>query len=367
MGGLAMNLLEIKDLVIQYKSDGVVVHAVNGIDITLEAGDTLGLVGETGAGKTTTALGILGLVPNPPGEIVQGEILFNGTDLRTLPEKEMRKIRGKEISMIFQDPMTALNPVLTVGEQIAEVVVLHEKCSKQEGAKRAGEMLELVGIPASRAADYPHQFSGGMKQRVVIAMALACDPKLLLADEPTTALDVTIQAQVLDMMRGLKQKLNTSMLLITHDLGVVAEICDKVAIMYAGEIVEYGTLRHIFKEVAHPYTKGLFNSLPSLDKEVERLMPIRGQMPDPANLPEGCAFHPRCPYADEACRTCHPELKEVDSGHFVRCLHAGKGVPLYFPDVDENERAYNQGEDVSNPGNDYLDRLKYYEGEGEQK
>ena len=362
-----MNLLEIKNLTIQYKSDDVVVHAVNGIDLSLEAGDTLGLVGETGAGKTTTALGILGLIPNPPGEVVSGEILFDGKDLRKTSEKDMRKIRGKEISMIFQDPMTALNPVLTVGEQIAEVVFLHEKCSKQEAAKRAGEMLELVGIPASRAGDYPHQFSGGMKQRVVIAMALACDPKLLLADEPTTALDVTIQAQVLDMMRGLKQKMNTSMLLITHDLGVVAEICDKVAIMYAGEIVEYGNLRHIFKEVAHPYTKGLFNSLPSLDKDVDRLMPIRGLMPDPAALPEGCAFHPRCPYADEQCRQCHPELQELEPGHLVRCLHAGRGVPLYFPDVAENEDAYNQGEDVSNPGNDYLDRLKYYEDGGQEQ
>ena len=360
-----MKLLEIKDLLIQYKSDDTVVHAVNGINLSLDAGGTLGLVGETGAGKTTTALGILGLIPNPPGEVVSGEIVFEGKNLRELPEKEMRKIRGKDISMIFQDPMTALNPVLTVGDQIAEVIFLHEKCSKAEAAHRAGEMLELVGIPASRANDYPHQFSGGMKQRVVIAMALACDPKLLLADEPTTALDVTIQAQVLDMMRGLKEKLNTSMLLITHDLGVVAEICDKVAIMYAGEIVEYGTLRHIFKEVAHPYTKGLFNSLPSLDKDVERLQPIRGLMPDPANLPQGCKFHPRCPYADQECTCCEPTLEEVAPGHFVRCHHARKGVPLYFPDVPENETVYQQGQAVSNPGNDYLDRLKYYENGGE--
>ena len=357
-----MKLLEIKDLVIQYKSDDTIVHAVNGINLSLEAGDTLGLVGETGAGKTTTALGILGLIPNPPGEIVSGEIIFEGRDLRQVSEKEMRKIRGKDISMIFQDPMTALNPVLTVGEQIAEVIFLHEKCTKAESAQRAGEMLELVGIPASRASDYPHQFSGGMKQRVVIAMALACDPKLLLADEPTTALDVTIQAQVLDMMRGLKEKLNTSMLLITHDLGVVAEICNKVAIMYAGEIVEYGTLHHIFKEVAHPYTKGLFNSLPSLDKDVERLRPIRGLMPDPADLPEGCKFHPRCPYADETCRTCQPELREKEEGHFVRCHHAAKGVPMYFPDDAENEDAYNAGEAVSNPGTKAPEQKKTEEG-----
>ena len=336
MGGLAMNLLEIKDLVIQYKSDGVVVHAVNGIDITLEAGDTLGLVGETGAGKTTTALGILGLVPNPPGEIVQGEILFNGTNLRTLPEKEMRKIRGKEISMIFQDPMTALNPVLTVGEQIAEVVVLHEKCSKQEGAKRAGEMLELVGIPASRAADYPHQFSGGMKQRVVIAMSIACSPELILADEPTTALDVTIQAQVLELMNELKEKLRTSLLLITHDLGVVAQVCDRVAIMYAGEIVESGTIAEVFDHPHHPYTIGLFGSIPSLDETAEKLKPIQGQMPDPTELPEGCAFAPRCPYATGACRTRKPEMTGVGGTQMVRCL-AHQGV-FESPELMEEVR-----------------------------
>jgi peptide/nickel transport system ATP-binding protein len=367
MGVSSVNLLEIKNLTIQYKSDGVIVHAVNGIDLSLEPGDTLGLVGETGAGKTTTALGIMGLIPDPPGEVVSGEIIFEGRDLLKEQEKEMRKIRGKDIAMIFQDPMTALNPVLTVGEQIAEVVFLHEKCSKQEANKRAGEMLELVGIPASRASDYPHQFSGGMKQRVVIAMALACDPKLLLADEPTTALDVTIQAQVLDMMRGLKEKMNTSMLLITHDLGVVAEICDKVAIMYAGEIVEYGSLADIFKQVSHPYTKGLFNSLPSLDKDMERLMPIRGLMPDPADLPKGCKFHPRCPYADPQCAESEPDFKEVSPGHFSRCHHCDKGVPMYFPDVEENEAAYEAGHPTSNPGNDYLDRLKHYvDKEGEE-
>ena len=316
-----MKLLEINNLVIQYRSDGSIVHAVNDVSLSIDEGDTLGLVGETGAGKTTTALGVLRLVSDPPGKIVGGEIRFRGENLLEKSEAEMRDIRGKEISMIFQDPMTALNPVLTVGDQIAEVIHLHEKCSAQEAGEKAGEMLEMVGIPRTRGSEYPHQFSGGMKQRVVIAMALACSPKLLLADEPTTALDVTIQAQVLGMMNELKEKTKTSMLLITHDLGVVAETCDKVAIMYAGEIVEFGTLQHIFKEVAHPYTIGLFNSLPSLEEDVDRLQPIDGMMPDPANLPEGCKFHPRCPHADETCRTACPALREISPGHLVRCHH----------------------------------------------
>ena len=320
-----MNLLEIKDLTIHYITDDGVVKAVNGIDLTLEEGDTLGLVGETGAGKTTTALGVLRLVPNPPGKIIDGKILYKGEDIMEKSEAQMRKIRGGEISMIFQDPMTALNPVLKVGDQIAEVIHLHGNCSRTEAMGRALEMLEMVGIPAERASDYPHQFSGGMKQRVVIAIALACNPKLLLADEPTTALDVTIQAQVLEMMNDLKKKFNTSMILITHDLGVVAESCDKVAIMYAGEIVEYGTLQHIFNEVAHPYTKGLFGSLPSLDKDVDRLNPIEGLMPDPANLPQGCKFHPRCPMATDKCAECSPKVTGIAPGHLVRCLMFEEG------------------------------------------
>ena len=320
-----MNLLEIKDLTIHYITDDGVVKAVNGIDLTLEEGDTLGLVGETGAGKTTTALGVLRLVPNPPGKIIDGKILYKCEDIMEKSEAQMRKIRGGEISMIFQDPMTALNPVLKVGDQIAEVIHLHGNCSRTEAMGRALEMLEMVGIPAERASDYPHQFSGGMKQRVVIAIALACNPKLLLADEPTTALDVTIQAQVLEMMNDLKKKFNTSMILITHDLGVVAESCDKVAIMYAGEIVEYGTLQHIFNEVAHPYTKGLFGSLPSLDKDVDRLNPIEGLMPDPANLPQGCKFHPRCPMATDNCAECSPKVTEIAPGHLVRCLMFEEG------------------------------------------
>ena len=347
-------ILEIRDLAIHFYTDDGDVAAVGGVDLKLERGDTLGLVGETGAGKTTTAKGILRLIPNPPGKIISGEILYNGEDLLKKSEKERQKIRGGQISMIFQDPMTALNPVLRADEQIAEVIRLHSKCSKAESITRALEMLEKVGIPASRGKDFPHQFSGGMKQRVVIAMALACNPNLLLADEPTTALDVTIQAQVLDMMKGLKDEFGTSMILITHDLGVVAETCNKVAVMYAGKIVESGTIEDIFRRTAHPYTKGLFNSLPSLDKKIRRLQPIRGLMPDPANLPTGCAFHPRCPYADESCSKTAPKFQELEPGHFCRCSHAGKGLDLYFPDEAVNETAYEKGLPVSNPGNNIL-------------
>lgn len=317
-----MNLLEIQDLTIQYVTEDGVCEAVNHVDLKLEKGDVLGLVGETGAGKTTTALGILRLIPNPPGKIVSGRIIYDGKDLQKVSDAQMRKIRGEKISMIFQDPMSALNPVLRVGDQIAEVIALHSNISRTKAMIRACEMLEKVGIPAARATDYPHQFSGGMKQRVVIAIALACNPQLLLADEPTTALDVTIQAQVLEMMRDLKKEFGTSMILITHDLGVVAETCNKVAIMYAGEIVEYGSLQHIFNEVAHPYTIGLFGSLPSLDKKEDRLKPINGLMPDPTNLPKGCKFAPRCPHATEACEKEWPKLKEIAPGHLVRCLRS---------------------------------------------
>ena len=319
-----MKVLEIKDLVIEYKTMDGTVHAVNNVSLDLEEGETLGLVGETGAGKTTTALGVLRLIPDPPGIIKQGEILLKGKNVMEMTPDELRAMRGDEISMIFQDPMTALNPVLTVGDQIAEIYYLHNDCSKAESMEKAREMLEMVGIPGERAVDYPHQFSGGMKQRVVIAIALACQPSLIIADEPTTALDVTIQAQVLDMMSDLRKKLNTSMLLITHDLGVVAEVCDKVAIMYAGEIVEYGTLEHIFNNTMHPYTMGLFNSLPSLDKDTDRLIPIHGLMPDPTDLPQGCAFAPRCPYSREDCRKTHPELKAEGNGHMCRCLYSGE-------------------------------------------
>lgn len=314
------HLLVIKDLSVRFQTMDADVHAVNGIDLAIDAGETLGLVGETGAGKTTTALAILNLIQSPPGKIESGQILFAGRNILEMTDDELLSIRGSAISMIFQDPMTALNPIFRVEDQIAEVIRIHEKKSKREAVEKAREMLELVGIPAERGSDYPHQFSGGMKQRVVIAMALACNPKLLLADEPTTALDVTIQAQVLDMMKTLKDEFGTSMILITHDLGVVAETCDKVAVMYAGEIVEFGSLEHIFDETAHPYTKGLFHSLPSLDRKERRLKPIAGLMPDPTRLPEGCKFHPRCPFAEERCRTVNPKAAEISPGHFVKCL-----------------------------------------------
>ena len=322
------HLLVIKDLSVRFQTMDADVHAVNGIDLAIDAGETLGLVGETGAGKTTTALAILNLIQSPPGKIESGQILFAGRNILEMTDDELLSIRGSAISMIFQDPMTALNPIFRVEDQIAEVIRIHEKKSKREAVEKVREMLELVGIPAERGSDYPHQFSGGMKQRVVIAMALACSPKLLIADEPTTALDVTIQAQVLDMMTELKTKMDSSMLLITHDLGVVAETCDKVAIMYAGEIVEYGSLEDIFEHTAHPYTEGLFGSLPSLENDVHRLKPIQGLMPDPANLPDGCKFHPRCPYAVDQCRSGAPALREISPGHLCQCRRCqAEGLP----------------------------------------
>ena len=310
--------LEIEDLNVEYHVDREVVHALNGISFKLAKGETIGLVGETGAGKTTTGLSILRLIPSPPG-VVKGTVKVRGEDISTLSEKQMEAIRGNVVSMIFQDPMTSLNPTKTVEYQIAEVIRLHEKCGKKEAAAKAGDMLEMVGIPRDRGREFPHQFSGGMKQRVVIAMALACSPEILIADEPTTALDVTIQAQVLDMIRELKRKYKMSMIMITHDLGIVAEICDTVAIVYAGRIVEYGTLEDIFNHTAHPYTAGLFGSLPNMEDRTQRLKPIPGLMPDPTNLPEGCAFSPRCPNASEKCRTQCPALTRVEGEHFVAC------------------------------------------------
>lgn len=313
--------LQVEDLVVQFETSDGIVHAVNNLYLSLNKGETLALVGETGAGKTTTALAIMGLIDSPPGHIRQGKIMFQGTDLLGLEEEVYRTYRGSKISMIFQDPMTALNPVLPIVEQIAETVANHQKVSNEEALERAIQMLELVRIPAERAFEYPHQFSGGMKQRVVIAIALACNPQLLIADEPTTALDVTIQAQVLEMMKELRERLDTSMIMITHDLGVVAEVADKVAIMYAGEVIESGTLEDIFLSPSHPYTVGLFGSIPKLDEEVEFLAQIQGIMPDPVELPSGCPFHPRCEYAEPICSQQKPGLTTLSGKeHSARCL-----------------------------------------------
>lgn len=313
-------LLEIKNLTVHYETSESVVKAVNNISLNINKGESLGLVGETGAGKTTTALSIMQLIPDPPGRIINGEIILEDRDLNKLSKKELTKVRGNKISMIFQDPMTSLNPVITVGEQIAEVIRLHNKLSKADANIKALEMLELVGISSERFSDFPHQLSGGMKQRVVIAIALACKPELIIADEPTSALDVTIQAQVLELMDNLKRELNTSLLLITHDLGVVAEVCDKAAIMYAGEIVEYGTLENIYNNTKHPYTIGLFNSIPKFSENVKRLKPIKGLMPDPSKLIEGCNFAPRCPYKMDECTKKRIPIIEVEDGHYVKCI-----------------------------------------------
>lgn len=317
---MSENILSIKDLVIHYETDEEVVEAVNKITLDIRKGEILGLVGETGAGKTTTALGIMGLLPAKVGHVIQGSIELDGEDLLQKSPREMRAVRGKRISMIFQDPMTALNPVKTVGDQIAEVILLHDKCSKAEALRKAQDMLAMVGIVPERYRDYPHQFSGGMKQRIVIAIALACEPELLIADEPTTALDVTIQAQILDMMRKLQKEKGTSMILITHDLGVVAEMCDHCAVMYGGEIVEYGGIEQIFDNPKHPYTKALYRSIPSLDQDVDRLHVIPGMVTDPANLPSYCSFCDRCEEKREECHRHDPWMVEVEPGHIAKCF-----------------------------------------------
>ena len=321
---MSENILSVKNLTTKYISREVgTVHAVNNVSFDVKKGETVGLVGETGAGKTTIALSIMRLLQSPPARIVSGEIFLDGEDLLKMPDVRMRTIRGDRISMIFQDPMTALNPIDKVGDQISEMVRLHLKMNKAQSAGKAAEMLEMVGIPSTRFYDYPHQFSGGMKQRVIIAIALACKPELLLADEPTTALDVTIQAQVLNMMKELKNELGTSMVLITHDLGVVAETCDRVAVIYAGEIVEIGMADVVFEKRSHPYTMGLFNSLPDITGERKRLIPIVGLMPDPTALPKGCKFSPRCQFCDESCTQEPVELCLESGTHFVRCRKAG--------------------------------------------
>ena len=313
-------LLEIKDLHVTYRTDENEIYALNGVNLSVERGQTLGLVGETGAGKTTTALSIMRLLPDGVGMVKRGEIYLEGQNLLDLTEANMRLLRGNDISVIFQDPMTSLNPIHTVGHQIGEMIWLHNPdLSTEEIEVKVDEMMETVGIPAERKGEYPHQFSGGMKQRIVIAIALACNPKLLLADEPTTALDVTIQAQVLKMMGELKNKFDTSMILITHDLGVVVQICDWVAIMYAGEIIELGTVEDVFEgERHHPYTIGLFGSIPDMTKKTRRLSPIDGLMPDPTFLPPGCRFAERCPHCMDVCQKVFPGIYAKGT-HQIKC------------------------------------------------
>ncbi|MBR3400786.1 MAG: ABC transporter ATP-binding protein [Parasporobacterium sp.] len=319
------NILEVKDLVVHYETDEGIVEAVNGVSFSLAKGESLGLVGETGAGKTTIALSIMGLLPKQAAHIIEGTATINGVDLNDEKNKgKKHKVLGDEVSMIFQDPMTSLNPVLRVGEQIAEVIRLHNDVSRAEATRKATEMLELVGISPERYKDFPHQFSGGMKQRVVIAIALACNPELLIADEPTTALDVTIQAQILHLIRELKEKFGTALLLITHDFGVVADSCDNCAVMYAGEIIEMGTTKQVFEHPTHPYTIGLFGSLPDLDKEVDRLKPIPGLMCDPMDLPQYCSFYDRCERHCDRCKEGEPPTVEIEPGHFVRCSRIGE-------------------------------------------
>lgn len=316
------NLLEIRNLEVIYSSRREIVHAVNGISMTLNKGETLGLVGETGAGKSTTAYSIMRILPDRTARILNGEIIFEGEDLLKVSEEKMRHgIRGEKISIIFQDPMSALNPIMRVGDQIAEALKFHNKenLTKEQIDERVNQTLELVGIQKERKSDYPHQLSGGMKQRVVIAMALVCEPDLIIADEPTTALDVTIQAQVLAMINELREKMETAMLLITHDLGIVAQMCDNVAIMYAGEIIECGTVEDIYSgKMQHPYTRGLFGSLPDLETKTTRLHPIDGLMPDPTNLPKGCKFSPRCPQCMDICKEKAPDFA-ISGTHKVAC------------------------------------------------
>ena len=310
-------LLDVKNLHVHYVTAETTAKAVNGIDFEVCEGEALGLVGETGAGKTTTALSIMQLIPDPPGIIVDGEINFEGNNVIYNTDKQNQHMRGNGIAMIFQDPMTALNPIMTVGAQLSEVVLTHEKVSKAEAKKRVIDLLEIVGVKSDRYDDYPHQFSGGQKQRVVIAMSLLCNPRLLISDEPTTALDVTIQAQVLDIINQLREKYKMSMILITHDLGVVAETCDNVAIMYAGQIVEKGTVREVYLHPKHPYTRGLFDSIPKLDDDATELIPIEGSISNAADLPSGCHFHPRCRYCQEICKKEQPPQR--GDGHKFMC------------------------------------------------
>ena len=317
-------LLDVRGLVTEFHSSEGVFKAVDGVSFSVSRGETLGIVGESGCGKSVTSLSVMGLIPRPPGKIPAGEIVFEGRDLLTLSARQMRDVRGNDISMIFQEPMTSLNPVYTVGQQIMEGILLHEDISEADARARAIEMLRLVRIPSpeGRVDDYPHQMSGGMRQRVMIAMALACNPKLLIADEPTTALDVTIQAQILDLMRDLRERTGTAIMLITHDLGVIAELADRVVVMYAGKVVEEARVGDLFTDPQHPYTLGLLGSIPKMDVDEVRLATIEGSVPNPYNMPAGCKFNPRCPFADDKCRQEVPALIEVKPGHKVACWKA---------------------------------------------
>lgn len=318
---MADRLLEVRGLKTYFYTEDGVVPAVDGVDFTIDKGETLGIVGESGCGKSVTSLSIMKLIPDPPGKIVDGEIMFEGADLLKKTEAEMRKIRGNDISMIFKEPMTSLNPVFTIGNQIMEAIILHQNLDKSAAREKAIEMLHLVGIPSPerRVDEYPHQLSGGMRQRVMIAMALSCNPKLLIADEPTTALDVTIQAQILDLMRHLRDEFGTSIMLITHDLGVIAELAERVVVMYAGKIVERADVKLLFGDPMHPYTLGLLGSIPKLTEQQDRLQVIDGVVPDPAFMPQGCRFHPRCHEAREICRVEEPDLLQHKPGHEVAC------------------------------------------------
>lgn len=314
-------LLRISNLSVEFKTERATVYAINGLDLTIHKGESLGLVGEAGAGKTTTALSILNLLPHPAAKVTSGDIIYNGKSVFEMKEKELENMRGNKVSMIFQNPLTALNPVFTVGEQIAMVLRKHTGMSDKEAKKRASELLEMVGIMGSRIKDYPNQFSGGMRQRVGIAAGLACNPELLIADEPTTALDVTIQAQILELMKKLQTQYNSSLLMITHNLGIVSELCQKVAVMYAGRIIEYGTVREVFKKPMHPYTIGLLNAIPKLSGERERLHAIPGHVADAQNLPTGCSFNPRCERCTQQCCESKPEMIKINDDHYVACFH----------------------------------------------
>lgn len=314
-------LLQINNLHVKYTTERAVGYALNGLDLTIHRGESMGLVGETGAGKTTTALSILNLLPDGIGEITEGEIIYNGKSVRNMSQRELRDIRGNKISMIFQNPLTSLNPVFTIGEQISMVIRKHENCSKKDANERASKLLEKVGIPGNRLKDYPNQFSGGMRQRVGIAAGIALNPELLIADEPTTALDVTIQAQILELMKSLKTQYDTSLLMITHNLGIISELCESVSVIYGGRIIEYGSVKEVFGNPIHHYTKGLLGAIPSLDGKRERLHAIPGRIASATNLPDGCAFHPRCEYCTEKCTCEQPPMVRINDNHYVACFN----------------------------------------------